>query len=154
MTATSKALAEHALTIPATVESLALLHEAIDDFWQSVNYTIMSQTPAAWRLEFETALAEVAANSIRHAYGPNQKGDVGLRLRFYPDRVCARVVDHGRPYQASSSLVAVDEDDLFSLPEQGRGLFIAGTLLDWLSYRRTSSGINCWLLLKRMHLDQ
>ncbi len=143
-------LAEQELTVPATVESLTLLHEALNCFWHSVNHAILSQTPAEWRLEFETALAEVAANSIRHAYGPQQQGEVGLRLRFYPNRVIARIIDRGRPYHASSSLISVDDDDLFTLPEKGRGLFIAGTLLDWLSYRRTSTGINCWLLLKRI----
>jgi serine/threonine-protein kinase RsbW len=41
------------------------------------------------------AVDEAAANSVRHAYGPDESGSVELTLWTEPDTLCIEIVDHG-----------------------------------------------------------
>ncbi|MDW8215284.1 MAG: ATP-binding protein [Roseiflexaceae bacterium] len=132
-------------------EGLDAIHDMIERFWS--NAASMYQLPSeTWRHLFTTALAEVAANGLRHAYPPDAiERPLWVRLRLFPDRVEALLIDWGAPYESSSSVPDAPEDDvdIATLPESGYGLFIARSALDSLRYRRTRSGYNCWKLVKK-----
>jgi anti-sigma regulatory factor (Ser/Thr protein kinase) len=71
-----------------------------------------------------------------------------LRLRLYNDRVEARFADQGVAYQPAAAQ-PIQLDDVLTLPEGGFGLVIVRAAVDWLRYRRTPAGTNCWRLAKR-----
>lgn len=108
----------------------------------------MPATPAArWRDLFRTAVAEIAANVIRHAYPPS--GDTRpftLDVLVYADRLVAQFTDSGEAWEPSDEPVAPDPLDL---PEGGLGLAVARGALDELTYRREANGTNIWRLVKR-----
>ena len=93
----------------------------------------------------------MAANGLRHAYPPDAtERPLQVRLRLFPDRVEALLIDRGAPYEPTPpSNVPDDQADIAMLPESGYGLLIACSALDVLRYRRTRSGYNCWKLVKK-----
>ncbi|BDB61436.1 MAG: ATP-binding protein [Rhodococcus sp. (in: high G+C Gram-positive bacteria)] len=93
------------------------------------------------RVQFEIAVAEIAANIIEHA-GRGRAVSVTLTLELHPDRLEAVFVDDGAP--ARVDLRSVELPD--ALAERGRGLAIALAALDELRYRR-QVGTNRWLLI-------
>jgi serine/threonine-protein kinase RsbW len=132
-------------------EGLDALHDMIDRFWNDA-VRIDRLPPEMWRNLFTTALAEVAANGLRHAYPPDTtRRPLRVRLRLFPDRVEALLIDHGAPYESPPSTYnAPDhETEVTLLPESGYGLFIARAALDSLRYRRSRNGYNCWKLVKK-----
>ncbi len=92
------------------------------------------------------------ANGLRHAYPPDATmRPLHVRLRLFPDRIEALLIDWGAPYQPTFSAADPPDDDIdiAMLPESGYGLLIARSSLDSLRYRRTRSGYNCWKLVKK-----
>jgi serine/threonine-protein kinase RsbW len=95
-------------------------------------------------MQFELALAEIGANIVEHA----RKNDgaevtIHLELQISSESIEARFSDDGRPARVDLKNVALPDD----FAERGRGLAIALTVLDELSYRR-SDGKNRWLLIR------
>src|SRR5688572_27782661 len=82
--------------IPAVSEQIDAVHDALDRFWRQVDRTSGSTLSRDHRLRFITAVAEIAANIVRHAY-PVAPGNIQLHLRLYPDRVEAAFTDWGVP---------------------------------------------------------
>jgi serine/threonine-protein kinase RsbW len=110
-------------------------------------------------VRFETAVAEIGSNIVRHAYPPQgEGGPLRLRLQAFPDRVEAVFSDNGVPYRppVSTSTPApgdsdgVPPEDAFSLKEGGYGLELARAAVDDLDYQRTAGGENVWRLVKRL----
>lgn len=94
------------------------------------------------RMQFEIAVAEIAANIVEHTARDAPVG-VHLELRLLPDRLEAEFRDDGRPVQVDLASVALPDD----LAERGRGLAIARGALDELSYQRDGD-TNRWLLVR------
>ena len=99
-------------------------------------------------MQFELALAEIAANIIEHA----QKTDGGqvsvrLELEVRPDSIHARFSDDGEQVRVDLKTVELPDE----LSERGRGLAIALTVLDELSYRRADHR-NHWTLVRNRTL--
>jgi serine/threonine-protein kinase RsbW len=104
--------------------------------------------PVRWRDLFRTAVAEIAANIVRHAYPPSQgTRPFELQVLVYDDQLVARFADRGVAWEPSSEALPPDPLDL---PEGGLGLAVARGALDELSYRREPDGTNVWRLLKRI----
>ena len=93
------------------------------------------------RVQFEVAVAEIAANIIEHA-GAAGAMSLTLELLLAPDRLEARFTDDGTP--ARVNLRSVEMPDV--LADRGRGLAIALAALDELEYRRRD-GSNMWRLI-------
>jgi serine/threonine-protein kinase RsbW len=142
-------LAEETAVVRATAEELAAIHMVLERFWKVVDATVAQPPAHDWRHRFATALAEIAANIVRHAYPMGTApGSMRLRLRLYADRVVASFADQGvlfAPPDAADS----PGSDRSELPEGGYGLALARATLDRLEYRRTPAGTNCWRLMKR-----
>ena len=145
------ALTEENIVVPATAQQLDAIHAALDRFWSNVAITAPRPPDGKWRAQFATAVAEIAANIILHAYrGGRELGSMRLQLYAYPDQVEGYFSDQG---DALISLPLVEdepESDLMQLPESGRGLAIARAYLDELTYRRTAAETNEWRLMKRL----
>ena len=147
-----------ALAMSASVTELEWVHAALERFWVALAAGTAAQPSAVWRMQFATAVAEIAGNIAAHAHMSEPAGTLRLRLSAYPDRVEARFSDRGAPYalpmQAAlptSAQAELDSCDveLADVPERGRGLAITRAAVDELHYRRTPTGRNHWRLMKR-----
>jgi serine/threonine-protein kinase RsbW len=141
-------LAEEIADVPAVAEELGVLHAALDRFWGVLDRTLPRPPSQDWRVRFATALAEIAANIIRHAYpAGTDRRPLRLRLRLYEDRLVATFTDRGISFAPPDPPGSTP--DLTELREGGYGLALARAGLDRLDYRRTTAGTNCWRLMKR-----
>jgi serine/threonine-protein kinase RsbW len=149
-----------ALAMPARVTELAQVHAALDRFWLALAGSDTTARPTGvWRMQFATAVAEIAGNIVAHAHQGEPAGTLRLGLRAYPDRVEARFSDRGAPYalplqaalppQEHVEQALLDAYELDELAERGRGLAITRAAVDELHYRRTPTGRNHWRLMKR-----
>jgi anti-sigma regulatory factor (Ser/Thr protein kinase) len=142
-------LAEKTAVVPATAEELAAIHVVLERFWKVVDATLAQPPAHDWRHRFATALAEIAANIVRHAYpAGTARGSMRLRLRLYADRVVASFADRGVAFVPPDPADSPGSDRS-ELAEGGYGLALARATLDRLEYRRTPTGTNCWRLMKR-----
>ncbi len=158
--------------VVAAPARLGVLHGLLGRFWAGVDQAVPAPPRLVCRLSFATAVAEIAANIVRHAYpaGTAQSGRLRLRLRAFPDRIEARFTDRGLPF-TSPQPIAVGEsaepaatgcgdvkggpgpdplDDVSRVAESGYGLRLARATLDELEYTRTPGGRNTWRLVKRL----
>lgn len=142
------ALVVQVTSLGAKPDDLTAVHTAFDRFWATVDDTLARPPSTVWRLHFSTAVAEIIANVMRHAYGEST-GTIQLRLRCFSDRVEALIVDQGAPFigfrRAHRAVRRGGE-----LPEGGRGLAIVREAVDRLEYARTAGGVNRWRLIKRL----
>ena len=97
---------------------------------------------------FDTAVAEIAANIIRHAY-PSGVGVLRLQLRYDSGSIQADFSDTGQPFQPRPAEPRPAPTAQDELPEGGWGLNLARDCLDKLDYWRTPDGTNRWLLIKQ-----
>lgn len=135
------------LSVPARPESLDLVHPALEQMWHSHD-----QVPTRDRIRFETAVVEIFANVVEHAFaadGDHPDPDGGRRLDLTlctaEDGIEAIFTDNGRPVELDLSQVTMADE----LEESGRGLAMAIAALDDLSYERTN-GRNRWRLTCRL----
>jgi anti-sigma regulatory factor (Ser/Thr protein kinase) len=149
-----------ALTMPANVTELARVHDTLERFWAALaDSSAAAQPTVVWRMQFTTAVAEIAGNIAAHAHVGAPAGTLRLRLNAYPDRVEARFSDRGAPYAlplqaalpppAHVEQALLEAYELDDLAERGRGLAITRAAVDELHYRRTPTGRNHWRLMKR-----
>ena len=129
---------EEELECPATPEALEVVHAAMQRFWRRVDIP-----DEQWRMRFELAVSEVAANIVEHARPPM------LRLHLHGERevVSADMTDAGLPWDRKER---PDDclEEIEALTERGRGLALARIAVDELHYDRTGD-TNHWRLVKR-----
>jgi serine/threonine-protein kinase RsbW len=101
---------------------------------------LLPQPSEEWKMLFELAVAEIAANIIEHS----RPDIMGLRLTLTTGQVTAEFTDRGRWCEGGGCCPTVPVDDD---AERGRGLTIARTAVDELHYERTGA-LNCWRLVK------
>src|SRR5689334_13902232 len=100
--AARRPLAQVAIDVPATAERLQDVHDALARFWAAVARHHGNTPPAPWRAAFETAVAEVASNIVRHAYPGGAGGTMRFRLHAYPDAIEARFADRGIDFRPNA----------------------------------------------------
>jgi len=125
------------VTCSATPEQLGLVHEALTSFWRGVKL----EPPDQWKMLFELAISEIAANIVEHARPPVMT----LRLSAHRGRVVAEFSDGGRGWAGPPE----PSDFIDALAERGRGLSLASTAVDEVTYSRDGS-INRWRLVKKL----
>jgi anti-sigma regulatory factor (Ser/Thr protein kinase) len=144
----SHPLVDQTLDVVALPDALAAVHGALGHFWQTVAGSVPALPDEAWRLRFATAVLEIAANIVRHAFPAGRDpGPMRLRLRWYPDRAVALFADSGVACPVSLRRVRPPAGDLLSI-EGGLGLTVARAALDRLEYRRVRGTLNRWRLVK------
>jgi anti-sigma B factor antagonist len=118
-------------------DQLAAVHDALARFWAE-----MESPPAdAWKMRFEVAVSEIAANIVEHA----QARVMHLRLAVDEGRVVAEFEDAGRGWAGAPEPDPVPTD----LAERGRGLILARRAVDEVGYKRDGT-TNRWHLAKRL----
>jgi serine/threonine-protein kinase RsbW len=90
---------------------------------------------------FETAIAEIHGNVVRHARPPGRVV-YAFTLTVRPDRLVGFLADTGEPAPDHSALPVADD-----LDESGRGMWLARATLDELEYAR-SGDRNVWKLVR------
>jgi serine/threonine-protein kinase RsbW len=139
--------------VEASMDGLDDVHRILGDFWGQLEAGREGNGPAVpdetWRVLFESAVAEVAGNIIRHARPPSK---FYLALRRFPDRVEAVLLDQGIPYQLVPVRPTVDMRAAMTEPDMdhGWGLAIAHAVTDGIVYSRLASGHNRWVIEKRL----
>lgn len=132
------------LAAPADPEMLDLVHALLEQLWSS--HPDVSETD---RIRFETAVIEILANIVEHAFVlDGSPGDAARVRRFdvslgaTDEELLASFGDNGLPIALDLSDVTMPDE----LAESGRGLALATAALDDLSYERVD-GRNHWKLL-------
>lgn len=117
------------LRIPAKAEYIALCRLALTGLGRVRE--IADDTMADLKL----ALTEAVSNSIRHAYGPNGRGQVEIRYELRPDLLGIEVVDDGEGFDPDMPSFEGDE-----LSEGGLGIAIIRSIADDFAIR-SSPGV-------------
>ena len=134
----------------ATGAGLEALHGGLERFWAALEPALPRPLADPWRLRFATAVAEVGANIVRHAYlATAGERPLSLRLVAYADRAEGCFLDRGVAVDERRLALPAAPIDPWSLPEGGLGLPLTRAALDVLEYRRLPGGENQWRLMKR-----
>lgn len=118
---------------------LELIHRSLDDLREA---TGREPDDRAFML-FEIALGEIGGNVLTHGR-PAGEGSVDYELRFDGDTLEAHFSDLG---PAAHQHLARDMPGHDS--EEGRGLVLARSVLDFLGYERDGE-VNRWRLVKKL----
>ena len=139
---------EYRPAVPATLEAI---HFECEQFCNLAKAKLPTSVPDRWKLEFDTALLEICANIIKHAFADSpQQGTMELHLRLYSNRVEVEITDDGAYFDEEASRAETSPGPDTDLLESGRGLKVARALLDTLRYRRGQESTNNWLLVKML----
>lgn len=119
------------------MDHLAAVHRTMARFWDGFSPPVDER----WRLLFEIAVAEVAANILEHAVPPQ----ITLMLRVRDGSVSADFLDTGSVWGSPQEPRRIVDE----LAERGRGLTIANTAVDEVAYERLGE-MNHWRLVKHL----
>ena len=137
---------------PAVPSTLEAVYGELERFWTDVRSKTAAPVTDAWKLEMVTAITEICANIIEHAFAESpQQGTIVLKIRLYKNRVEVETTDDGAHFHEQPSDEGPTRGPDDDLPESGRGLQVARALVDTLDYRRTQESKNHWLLVKMLH---
>lgn len=114
---------------------LDALHRALQRFLDQLTLS----PPAEWRINFELAVAEIAANIIEHA----RPSTIHFRVAWLAGEVIAEFTDSGLAWRGKPEAAAMVDQ----LAEAGRGLNLARGAVDELAYDRVGN-TNRWRLVK------
>ncbi len=128
---------EQVLAACAQPECIERVHQLLDELFADVGDMREED-----RIGFETAVAEIAANVVEHAGGPQVA--LNLRVRVFPDRLEALFVDTG----AAPTVDMTDLPVSSPLAERGRGLSLARWMVDEVVYERLDEQ-NVWRIVRR-----
>jgi serine/threonine-protein kinase RsbW len=93
---------------------------------------------------FETALAEIGSNVLVHGLPADRPLSVEYRLEWDGSSAVAWLTGQGPPVHNHLTRAMPSRTQ-----ERGRGLAIAGRILDELTYQREGK-VNTWRLVKRL----
>jgi serine/threonine-protein kinase RsbW len=121
----------------ATADHLGVVHETLTRFWQEVE----SPPGDEWRMLFELAVSEIAANIVEHARPQRMTLHLSLERR----RVVAKFEDSGQGWSGPPDPGQIIDE----LAERGRGLHLAMKAVDDVVYEREAN-TNRWRLTKSL----
>ena len=126
------------LRIPAKPEYITLCRLALTGLGQ------LREIGEDTMADLKLALTEAVSNSVRHAYGPDGDGSVGVRYELHPDRLRIEVVDDGAGLRNAAPRPGGGVG-LANLRERLRSLYGAGARLELLE--NDTGGVTSRLLL-------
>jgi len=133
------------LRVPAGLEYIPTLRELLGALCARTVPGVLGGVPEDWVWGFQTAVAELASNIVRHAHR-EVAGDLRWVLTAHEDRVEVRCFDRGTAYTPAPPSLP----DPSALQEGGYGMFLIHRLLDDVEYTRTPDGENRWRLVKHL----
>ena len=90
----------------------------------------------AFAYHLNLVLTEAITNAIKHSSSENPLDTVKLTVQIKNDELVIRVFDHGQGFDLES----VPLPDLEHPQEGGMGLFLIKTLMDSVTYNKTTEG--------------
>lgn len=137
-----------------SVEEFAQVHDLVQTFANEIATSTDFVIDSTWRMQLLTAVVEITANSVIHAYHRAlPPGKIHVWLKLVDDVVEGTVEDEGFEFDADGIVHPPQIEgvpDLKLIPEHGRGLALASACVDSLVYERAPEGRNRWLLRKRL----
>ncbi len=121
----------------ATAEHLDAVHEGLARFWEELDPPQSDE----WRMLFELAVSEVAANIVEHA----RPRYLTLKLSVESGQAIAEFWDRGLGWAGPPEPGQL----LDELAERGRGLTLAINACDEVTYERVGP-TNHWRLIKSL----
>ncbi len=141
MLSTSAPVVVRRIQMQARIGRLEVIHGALEHFW-SAGEDRQAPPPLSARMQFDLAVAEVAANICEHAAGGGAV-TMELELTLYPDHAEALFEDDGEAATLPAHVgLPLDSS------ESGRGLAIVKRVVDEISYTRAGPHQNVWFLKK------
>jgi serine/threonine-protein kinase RsbW len=127
------------LSAPAVPEVLEVVHAMLEQLCAGAGAVDDHD-----RVRFETAVIEILANVVEHAFAHDSVAGRRFDITLLADdeQLEATLADNGLPMALDMSNVALPDDEL---AESGRGLALAAAALDELRYQRVE-GRNHWTL--------
>ena len=98
--------------------------------------------PDTVRMQVSIAAGEIGANIMEHA-GRAQPVSIRMEVRVRIDEVWVEFIDDGAPAELDLTAVVLPDD----MAERGRGLALAQSVLDKLTYQRNAK--NHWTLVSK-----
>ena len=135
------------LRVAATIENVRRISDFVHDAGKRLGLTDDAL------FDIDLAVEEACTNIVRHAYRPDQAGDMGVRVDGTDDAISIELTDWGQPFEADAAHLAVD------VPVEvraagGMGVLLVHKLMDDVT-RRTASvpgGPNVLTMVK--HVDR
>jgi hypothetical protein len=133
----------------ASIDGMDTVHALLEEYWRAADAALPSPPDPTWKVLFDSAVAEIAGNIVRHAHPPRT---FRISLRGFADRVEAVMLDQGIPYQMVPAVGSADMRGSLDDPalDGGWGLIIARAVTDDIEYQRLDSGYNRWQIQKRL----
>ncbi|NWG19626.1 MAG: anti-sigma factor antagonist [Chloroflexi bacterium] len=135
------------LTVPATLDSLALISSFITGATQRAGL----DAHTAWQVEL--AVDEAATNIIQHGYDPGSPGTIELTWRIQGGELVVTLRDYGRRFNPDD----VPPPDLTSPLEErqagGLGLYLMSRLMDRVRFDFDDQQGNLLTMVKRLSLQ-
>ena len=119
------------LRVAATIENVRRISDFVHDAGKRLGLTDDAL------FDVDLAVEEASTNIVRHAYRPDQAGDMGVRVVATDDAISIELTDWGQPFEADAAHLAVD------VPVEvraagGMGVLLVHKLMDDVT-RRTAS---------------
>lgn len=124
----------HVLETTTGLGTLDAIQRTLNTLWSAHNVQDMD------RMLMDLAAGEIGANIIEHSGGLHLR----MEVRLLPELIEIRFTDDGGPARIELTNLQLPDE----LAERGRGLVMAQSVLDELSYRRDDEG-NHWMLVRR-----
>jgi len=119
------------LRVAATIEHVRM----ISDFVRDAGKRLLLTDEALF--DIDLAVEEASTNIVRHAYQPEQAGDIQVRVEATDDAMRIELTDWGRPFEADAAHLAVDVP-VEVRAEGGMGVLLVHELMDEVT-RSTAS---------------
>ena len=119
------------LRVAATIEHVRM----ISDFVRDAGKRLLLTDEALF--DIDLAVEEASTNIVRHAYQPEQAGDIQVRVEATDDAMRIELTDCGRPFEADAAHLAVDVP-VEVRAEGGMGVLLVHELMDEVT-RSTAS---------------
>ena len=137
----------------ASVAGMDAVHALLGRYWTEAQAVLSKPPDGRWKALFDSAVVELAANIVRHAYPAwETPATFHLSLRCFPDRMEAFLVDRGVPYVSQQAVGTPDMSKAIGtlLRDHGWGLPIVHAAVDGIEYGRSPDGENRWHIDKRI----
>lgn len=129
-------LFSRSLTMPASVEHLAVVREHISEMISDLGFSDAAQ------FDIKVALGEALANAVRHGSPGGLESEIEVGVRVYDEHIALDVQDSGSGFDGEHPC----SDDLYAAG--GRGIMFMRALMDRVQFTQVQGGGTIVTLIK------